>query len=212
VQWFEFDAPHGLIHGVNAWEVDDGASSPSSVVIYAPITDSFESKLTTKGTPTLMSRIELNITSGAASIVVIDKDNYVEFPRVHPNFISKPTRYGFALKYRNSIHGLVKYDFNENKVVGDISLSSELSAGEFVPIPKKSTKSDDDGELSDKVFLTTFIFNKLTNSSEWHVYDGETMSSEPVARYAIPARVPYGFHGEWISEEQLQLHFKNIAN
>jgi carotenoid cleavage dioxygenase len=67
-------------------------------------------------------------------------------------------------------------------------------------------------KLSDKVFLACFIFNNLTTSSEWHVYDGETMSSEPVARYAIPARVPYGFHGEWISEEQLQLHIKNIAN
>ena len=33
--------------------------------------------------------------------------------------------------------------------------------------------------------------------------NAEDMTGEPVARVIIPERVPYGFHGIWISEEQL---------
>lgn len=68
-----------------------------------------------------------------------------------------------------------------------------------------------DGKKSDGVFLATFIHNVNTNQSEFHVYDGTTMSSKPVMVLGFDnsssIRVPYGFHAEWISELQLKRHF-----
>lgn len=39
--------------------------------------------------------------------------------------------------------------------------------------------------------------------SELVVLDAATMSSAPVCRLRLPCRVPLGFHGTWVSEEQL---------
>ncbi len=40
--------------------------------------------------------------------------------------------------------------------------------------------------------------------SKLHVYDASTMSSTPLATVALPQRVPYGFHGMWVSREQMK--------
>lgn len=40
--------------------------------------------------------------------------------------------------------------------------------------------------------------------SKLHVYDASTMSCTPLATVALPQRVPYGFHGMWVSREQMK--------
>ncbi|MEM7591792.1 MAG: carotenoid oxygenase family protein, partial [Cyanobacteria bacterium P01_A01_bin.83] len=42
-------------------------------------------------------------------------------------------------------------------------------------------------------------------TSELVVIDAQNVASEPVARVLIPQRVPYGFHGAWIDQAQLNL-------
>ena len=37
------------------------------------------------------------------------------------------------------------------------------------------------------------------------LFDARTFSSEPAARLRLPVRVPHGFHGLWVTEEQLQV-------
>ena len=64
------------------------------------------------------------------------------------------------------------------------------------------------GSESDEVYLGTFIFNGNTNQSEFHIYNGKTMNSQPIVTFIIPKRVPYGFHGEWISQNVLNSHFQ----
>lgn len=76
-------------------------------------------------------------------------------------------------------------------------------------MPKQANGQATSSDGSDAVYLATFVINSNTgNSSEWHVYDGETMSAVPVVVLGIPdgKRVPFGFHAEWIPEEQLQAH------
>lgn len=46
------------------------------------------------------------------------------------------------------------------------------------------------------------MHNDASGESSMVVYDAKTMAPEPVARVILPQRVPYGFHGEWMSEEQ----------
>ena len=36
------------------------------------------------------------------------------------------------------------------------------------------------------------------------VYDAKTMSEAPVAKVAMPQRVPLGFHGHWVHSEQVK--------
>ena len=58
------------------------------------------------------------------------------------------------------------------------------------------------GGEEDDGYLVTYMHDESTGASSMVVYDAKTMASEPIARVALPQRVPYGFHGEWMSEEQ----------
>jgi carotenoid cleavage dioxygenase len=90
----------------------------------------------------------------------------------------------------------------------------------FVPRYTDATKCDGD----DDGYLITFVYDDGTNRSEVGlrtqcfenvilkavvlakvvVYDARTMSSVPVFRVILPDRVPFGFHGLWVDEDQLQ--------
>ena len=60
------------------------------------------------------------------------------------------------------------------------------------------------GAGEDDGYLVTYLHNENTNVSEFVVYDAKSMSAEPVAKVTLPRRVPYGFHGLHITEEQLK--------
>ena len=91
---------------------------------------------------------------------------------------------------------------------------------------------DHAGGEEDDGYLVTYVHNEASGESSMVVYDAKTMAAEPVARVVcvktkssclmavtvvvqshetqsffgahqvLPQRVPYGFHGEWMSEEQ----------
>jgi hypothetical protein len=51
--------------------------------------------------------------------------------------------------------------------------------------------SEDDG------FLVTYVHDEVGGTSYLGVWDAATMDDAPLARVALPARVPYGFHAMW---------------
>jgi carotenoid cleavage dioxygenase-like enzyme len=42
-----------------------------------------------------------------------------------------------------------------------------------------------------------------SDTSELVVVNAQDITAKPVAQVIIPQGVPYGFHGAWVSEEQL---------
>lgn len=76
-------------------------------------------------------------------------------------------------------------------------------------VPAKSGTSEDEG------FLLTYMFDErqlgsdvtasppLTAYSELWIIDAKNMT-DVVAKVQLPQRVPYGLHGNWFSEEQVQ--------
>lgn len=56
----------------------------------------------------------------------------------------------------------------------------------------------------DAGFLTTFV-TSASGESRLMVYDAKTMDSAAVATVHIPCRVPLGFHGIHLTEEQLSM-------
>jgi carotenoid cleavage dioxygenase len=44
----------------------------------------------------------------------------------------------------------------------------------------------------------TYVYDANTDSSEFVIFDAASMSNEPVATVQLP-RVPFGFHGNWVS-------------
>ena len=65
-------------------------------------------------------------------------------------------------------------------------------------------KEEEASDGSDAVYLLTFVHDSATGDSLLSIVDGEEM--EQVALLRVPGRVPYGLHGHWVPEDELQAH------
>src|SRR5829696_3120512 len=72
-------------------------------------------------------------------------------------------------------------------------LRSGREPGEFVFVPSSADAAEDDG------VAMGFVYNRSTDRSDLVLLDGQTM--ETVATVHLPARVPHGFHGNWVPTE-----------
>ena len=70
------------------------------------------------------------------------------------------------------------------------------TGGEAVFAPRPGGKAEDDG------WLLTFVYDAGKDASELVVYDAQRMGG-PIARLAVPQRVPNGFHGLWVPLAEL---------
>jgi carotenoid cleavage dioxygenase-like enzyme len=93
--------------------------------------------------------------------------------------------------------GFIKVNTETKKIIGEISYGPTNSGGEIFFQPRDNATSEDDG------YLMTFVHCWETDTSEFVMWDAQTMSSEPILRVALKQRVPNGFHGMFVKEEDL---------
>jgi len=199
MKWFDI-SPCWVFHTVNAWEIKENEIILTACRVENFRLDSFEA-VETEYQPFLYEW-RLNITSGE----VIERklcDLPAEFPRIHPQLMGQPTRYGYSALLTPSssgvnITGVFKYDFTENKVKNQITWGPGRTGGECVFVPRENATSEDDG------YLLTYVYDENTQKSEFVVINAKTMSSDYVARVVLPQRVPAGFHGIFVSENEIQ--------
>ena len=60
---------------------------------------------------------------------------------------------------------------------------------------------EDAGE--DEGWLLSVIYNRASMKSELLILDASQVSAGPVARILLPQRVPFGFHGVWVNENEV---------
>jgi len=53
----------------------------------------------------------------------------------------------------------------------------------------------------------TYVTQPESGASELRVYDAATMAAQPVAAVRLPQKVPLGFHGTHLNEEDFQSQF-----
>ncbi|MBD2695152.1 carotenoid oxygenase family protein [Anabaena catenula] len=197
IRWFE-SSPCFVFHTLNAYEEGDEVvliacrMSSTTILMGGSQTDP------TADIP-LLHRWRFNLITGAVKEERLD-DVPAEFPRVNENLLGRKTQYGYAGKMATSpvplFEGVIKYNFSNGQ-----SQTHEFGegryGGETVFAPSLNATTEDDG------WLITFVYDQNSETSELVVINAQDITSEPVARVIIPQRVPYGFHGAWISEAQL---------
>lgn len=192
IRWFESPACY-VFHTLNAYEEGDEvvliACRMNSTTVLALPQDTHADP---QGNIPRLHQWRFNLNTGTVREEMLD-DVPTEFPRVNENFLGRQTRYGYALKMEE---GLIKYDLSNGK-----SQTHEFGrgryGGEAVFAPRPDATSEDEG------WLITFVHDTKEDTSELVVVNAQDVNAEPVARVLIPQRVPYGFHGAWVSEEQL---------
>ncbi|KAM2544464.1 hypothetical protein TB1_016149 [Malus domestica] len=60
-------------------------------------------------------------------------------------------------------------------------------------VPRHGGIEEDDG------WIVTFVHNENTHVTQVHVIDAMKFQSEPIVKITLPQRVPYGFHGTFVS-------------
>jgi carotenoid cleavage dioxygenase-like enzyme len=49
----------------------------------------------------------------------------------------------------------------------------------------------------------TFVYDATRDASDFVILDAGDIAGAPVASVALPQRVPFGFHGNWIDDAYL---------
>jgi len=69
-----------------------------------------------------------------------------------------------------------------------------MGKGVFAPRPTATAEDD--------CWLITFVYDEGAGTSELVVVNAQDVNTSPLARVIMPQRVPYGFHGTWVCEQQ----------
>jgi len=175
---FSIDASHKT---VSQQVIDDGISSEFAVMPPKP----------SHSSPKSICKTKVNNPDGSST--------------VHSSTLSVHDRYGFTAIFdeEGSGHfvGYAKWDMAS----GNRCLHSTkyFSRGEIGGEPMVVRAS---GKERDTIYVGSYVYNEEENQSYFLLFDGET--NELVCRLKMPKRVPYGFHGQFISGEDFESHFQ----
>ena len=113
----------------------------------------------------------------------------VDFAQLPANKVGVSMRYGYATVFCAGFKadGIVKYDLLQRQT-NTYRFEQGVFSGEAMFI-EKDGKEEDDG------WLMCFVYGDTRCESALAVIDAKTMTE--VARIAVPARVPAGFHACW---------------
>jgi carotenoid cleavage dioxygenase-like enzyme len=70
----------------------------------------------------------------------------------------------------------------------------DATAGQAVFAPAAPDSAEDDG------YVMAFVHNPDRGAADLVILAGHDFTAEPVARIHLPARIPLGFHGNWIPD------------
>jgi carotenoid cleavage oxygenase len=189
VTWVELPELCYVFHPLNAHDLPDGRI----VIDVAVHPKMFDRDLNgpDEGTPSLQ-RWTLDPEAGRVGIDMIDRRGQ-EFPRVDERLVGREARYGYcvAIGQWNEHGGLIRHDLRTGESV-TYDHGPGRSTMETVFVPSAPDAGETDG------WLMSVVHDENVGRGELVVLDAADLTAPPVARVLLPARVPYGFHGNWV--------------
>lgn len=189
------DVPIGYaFHPMNAYDTPDG----KVVIDLCNYPVMFERDLLGPfgdGHTARLERWELDPATRTSSVTVID-ETANEFPRHRGSLTSKPYRYGYCASPamdHDTGWPTIKHDL----VTGARQVFDHgpgRAAGEPVFVGKEGRTEEDAG------WLVTYVHDLGAGTAEFVVMDAEDLDRGYVAQVPLPQRVPFGFHGNWVSD------------
>jgi carotenoid cleavage dioxygenase len=190
VRWFDVE-PCYVYHPLNAY--DDGSDRIVLDVVRHPQMFATDRQGPNEGAPTL-DRWTVDLSGDKVLEERLD-DRGQEFPRVDERLTGRRHRFGYAPAVGTEVGdidltgSLLKHDLVERHTEVR-SFGAARRAGEFVFVPSGPDAAEDDG------VLMGFVHDDESGRTDLVLVDAGTL--EDVAQVHLPARVPYGFHGNWI--------------
>lgn len=153
--------------------------------------------------PAHLSRFTMNMSTGKASVEQLH-ERAMEFPQVNRSYWTKDYRYGYSLvvdeqndspeRIEQAEGGIRKYDVKSGEVDSYLP-GPALTPAEAIFIPARES-----GGGEDEGYLASYIYDKNSGTSAFCLFDATRVSAGPIAKVALPVRVPVGFHGVWVPD------------
>ncbi|KAL2463456.1 9-cis-epoxycarotenoid dioxygenase NCED6 [Forsythia ovata] len=197
IQWI--DVPNCFcFHMWNAYEEINENGDKIVVVINSCMTpthsifsgndDSLQSEL---------SEIRLNLKTGKSTRRVIISGVNLEVGQVNKQQLGQKTRYVYLAIADPwpKCCGIAKVDLFTGKVTKFL-YGEEKFGGEPCFVPSNGEEGEDGG------FLMSLVTNEVSEKSQLVIIEASNMKQ--IASIKIPTRVPYGFHGTFVSSQELR--------
>ncbi|KAM3708472.1 hypothetical protein ACB098_02G100500 [Castanea mollissima] len=197
-------------HLWNAWEEEDDGES--TIVVIGSCMSPPDSVFNESDDPTRseLTEIRLNTRSGKSTRRVIVSGMNLEAGQVNRELLGQKTRYVYLAIAEPwpKCSGIAKVDL-ETGGVTKYMYGNELFGGEPFYVPKKRKYSNNGGDYhhvvvdeDDDGFIMGFVRDEKRERSELVIVEASSMNQ--VATVRLPTRVPYGFHGTFVSVEDLK--------
>jgi carotenoid cleavage dioxygenase len=159
--------------------------------------------------PLTLDRWMIDPAAGKIAVQRLD-DRAQEFPRIDDRVTSRPHRYGYSAVIaevsratigangdfadRAFANALLKHDLAHGTI--DVhEFGRDATSGEAVFVPATPDAGEDDG------YVMAFVHNPERGAADLVIVASQDFTAEPVARIHLPARIPLGFHGNWIADQ-----------
>ena len=191
VKWIDVD-PCYLFHPMNAY--DDGDEVVLDAARHSKMFDK-ERRGPSEGPPTL-DRWRLNAVTGTHTHERID-DRPQEFPRINESLIGLRNQFGYTAGIGAGFKQdtLIKVNLDSRKVEARND-TARYGYGEPVFIPREGATAEDDG------YVMALRLDTETQTSDLAIFNAQAITEDPIAVVHVPARIPNGFHGNWIPDGQ----------
>lgn len=196
-QWFSFPTSY-IYHVINAWEEGDEVVMAACKMVpngipldpaahgpYAPMVN----VLALRAQPFVW---RMNLKTGEGREEKLD-DRLSEFPVVNLDFTGVKSAFSYHVVMDDHVEqrytALLKYDLGRGRAL-EHRFAPHTYGSEPAFAPREGSRSEDDG------YVLTFVTD-AQGRSECLVIDAQHFDAPPLARIALPQRVPAGFHGTW---------------
>jgi carotenoid cleavage dioxygenase len=187
VVWSEVD-PCFVFHPLNAYEDSEGRVVMDVVRHPKMFASDF---LGPNEGDSRLDRWVIDPSGGPVKESRLD-DHGQEFPRVDERVVGSRHRYGYGTSFGGtSLGGLLKHDV-EKGTTEAYDEGDGRSFMEPVFVPRTETADEDDG------WLLTFRYDRATDSGDIVILAAQDLKAGPIATIALPERVPFGFHSNWV--------------
>lgn len=141
-------------------------------------------------------KIRLNTTTGESNRRVIVSGMNLDAGTINKRLLERKTRYVYlaiAEPWRKC-SGMAKVDL-ETGHVSKFFYGNERFGGEpcFVPV--------ENGETEDEGYVMSYVRDEDKETSELVIVEASSMKQICIVK--LPSRVPYGFHGTFVSDQDL---------